>query len=76
MTVAIFPGRDYDADMQRVADKVRRNTHLVVAKGPFGETHCEHARPHAEAVEYAGAWARTLGPGWTVKAVPVRKAAR
>lgn len=76
MTVAVFPGQDYAADMQRVADEMRRNTHLVVASGPFGETRCEHARPHAHAVEYAAEWARTLGDAWTVKAVPVRKVLR
>jgi hypothetical protein len=73
---AVFSPSTYDADMQAVLADMRRNTHLIVAKGPHGEVRTQHARPHGEAVDYADAWAPTLGPGWTVKVVPVRKAAR
>jgi hypothetical protein len=73
---AVFSPSTYDADMQAVLAEMRRNTHLIVATGPFGEVLTQHARPHTEAVEYAGAWARTLGDAWAVKVVPVRKAAR
>lgn len=76
MTVDIHPGRNYDAAMRDLAAEMRRNTHLIVATGPFSEVQTQHARPHADAVEYADAWARTLGPDWTVKVVPVRKAGR
>jgi hypothetical protein len=76
MTVDLHPGRDYDAAMHELAAEMRRNTHLIVATGPYGEVLTQHARPHAEAVEFAGAWARTLGDAWTVRTVPVWKAAR
>ncbi|GGM53796.1 hypothetical protein ACFFX1_54660 [Dactylosporangium sucinum] len=77
MTVAVFPGRDYAAAMQEFADRMRADTHIVVAHHKAsGETRAEHARSHREAAEFAAVWARTLGPGWTVKPVPVRKAAR
>jgi hypothetical protein len=74
MTVLTFPHRDYDADMQALADQLRRNTHLVIATNrTTGEVLSQHARPRGDAVEYAATWARTLGPGWTAKAMPVRK---
>jgi hypothetical protein len=73
---AVFSPSTYEADMQAVLADMRRNTHLIVATGPYSEVQTQHARPHADAVEFAGAWARTLGSDWTVKVVPVRKAAR
>jgi hypothetical protein len=76
MTIDFLPARDYATDMQAVADAMRRNTHLIVARGPYAEVLTRHARPRAEAEEYAATWAPLLGPGWTVKAVPVRRAGR
>lgn len=77
MTVLTLPLRDYDADMRALAAAARRNTHIIVATNRMtGEVLSRHARPRAEAAEYAATWRRVLGSDWTVKAVPVRKAAR
>ncbi|MER7278347.1 hypothetical protein ABT369_28300 [Dactylosporangium sp. NPDC000244] len=71
MTVDLHPGRDYAADMQRVAADARRNTHLLVARGPHGDILTEHARPYLDAQLRAGEWRAELGSGWkvTVEAV-------
>lgn len=64
----------YTVAMAGAAAAARRNTHLIVARHRgTGETMSWHARPRREAVEYRDLRRVTLGAGWTVKVVAVRR---